>query len=313
MESLQKIELFGKNKINNKNKTQTHLKMNFTSRQYSKYNSSERRTDERRTDERRTDERRTDERRTDERRTDNRDYRYNDRPKPFCPVCKKNGRPESEYNSHFIRETSDETSPITCPILLNMECNHCGEKGHIVAKCPHKKCAFCNEFGHTVSRCTAGTREEIDRFLDDRHNEYVNRQRERHLPGQRSEQRFDQRSDQRSEQRSEQRFMDQRSEQRFDQRPVERKPSVFDPKPPEPIPEIKEEDFPSLSKKPVKVVATTTKGFANIATLAIPLEAPKPVLKPVVKQVEEEYDSDDDDVEDNESIYSSEIPDDDNW
>ena len=197
-----------------------------------------------------------------------------------------------------------------------MECNHCGEKGHIVAKCPNKKCAFCNEYGHTVSRCTAGTREEIDRFLDDRHNEYVNRQRERHLPrndGQRFEQRYgDQRSEQRFEQRSEQRF-DQRFDQRSEQRPVERKPSVFDPKPPEPIPEIKEEDFPSLSKKPVKVVATATKGFANIATLAIPLEAPKPVVKPVVKQVEEEYDSDDDDVADNDSIYSSEIPDDDNW
>ena len=313
MESLQKIELFGKNKINNKNKTQNTLKMNFTSRQYSKYNSSDRRS---------TDDRRS----ADDR--NNRDYRSNDRPKPFCPVCKKNGRPESEYNSHFIRETSDENSPITCPILLNMECNHCGEKGHIVAKCPNKKCAFCNEYGHTVSRCTAGTREEIDRFLDDRHNEYVNRQRERHLPrndGQRFEQRqpnqrFEQRQpDQRFEQRQpdqrfEQRQPDQRPvEQRFEQRPVERKPSVFDPKPPEPIPEIKEEDFPSLSKKPVKVVATTTKGFANIATLAIPLEAPKPVIKPVVKQVEEEYDSDDDDIADNDSIYSSEIPDDDNW
>ena len=262
--------------------------MNFTSRQYSKYNNSDRRTND------------------DRRLFNDRDRRSNDdRAKPFCPVCKKNGRPESEYNSHFIRETSDENSPITCPILLNMECNHCGEKGHIVAKCPNKKCAFCNEYGHTVSRCTAGTREEIDRFLDDRHNEYVNRQRERYLP-RNDGQRFEQRQpDQRFEQRP--------VEQRFEQRPVERKPSVFDPKPPEPIPEIKEEDFPSLSKKPVKVVATATKGFANIATLAIPLEAPKPVIKPVVKQVEEEYDSDDDDIADNDSIYSSEIPDDDNW
>ena len=269
--------------------------MNFTSRQYSKYNSSDRRTDDRRTDDRRTDDRRS----ADDR--NNRDYRSNDRPKPFCPVCKKNGRPESEYNSHFIRETSDENSPITCPILLNMECNHCGEKGHIVAKCPNKKCAFCNEYGHTVSRCTAGTREEIDRFLDDRHNEYVNRQRERYLP----------RND--GQRQPDQRFEQRPVEQRPEQRPVEIKPSVFDPKPPEPIPEIKEKDFPSLSKKPVKVVATATKGFANIATLAIPLEAPKPVIKPVVKPVEEEYDSDDDDVADNDSIYSSEIPDDDNW
>lgn len=96
-------------------------------------------------------------------------------PKPFCPICKKNGKTEAEYNSHFIRETSDENSKITCPILLNMECNHCGEKGHIVAKCPSKKCVYCNEFGHTVSRCTAAPKDVIDNFLDDRHNKYVDR------------------------------------------------------------------------------------------------------------------------------------------
>lgn len=96
-------------------------------------------------------------------------------PKPFCPICKKNGKTEAEYNSHFIRETSDENSKITCPILLNMECNHCGQKGHIVAKCPSKKCVYCNEFGHTVSRCSAAPKDVIDNFLDDRHNKYVDR------------------------------------------------------------------------------------------------------------------------------------------
>jgi hypothetical protein len=99
----------------------------------------------------------------------------NETPKPFCPICKKNGKSEAEYNSHFIRETSDENSKITCPILLNMECNHCGEKGHIVAKCPSKKCVYCNEFGHTVSRCSAAPKDVIDNFLDDRHNKYVDR------------------------------------------------------------------------------------------------------------------------------------------
>jgi hypothetical protein len=56
-----------------------------------------------------------------------------------------------------------------------MECNHCGEKGHIVAKCPSKKCVYCNEFGHTVSRCSAAPKDIIDNFLDDRHNKYVDR------------------------------------------------------------------------------------------------------------------------------------------
>ena len=208
-------------------------------------------------------------------------------PKPFCPICKKNGRPESEYNSHFIRETSDENSAITCPILLNMECNHCGEKGHLVAKCPQKRCVFCNEFGHTVSRCTAGSQQEIDRFLDERHNNYVQRRDFRN-----------------NYQRNEvQRIEVQRIEvQRIE---VQRNEV--------PRPIIEEDNFPSLSKKPVKV-AESVKGYANIATIAAPLQAPKLVAKPVAKPVvEEEYETDDDDVDDNDSVYSSKIPDDDNW
>lgn len=108
-------------------------------------------------------------------RNNSNDNRTGNSPKPFCPICKKNGKTEAEYNSHFIRETSDENSKITCPILLNMECNHCGEKGHIVAKCPSKKCVYCNEFGHTVSRCSAAPKDVIDKFLDERHNNYVDR------------------------------------------------------------------------------------------------------------------------------------------
>ena len=108
-------------------------------------------------------------------RNNSNDNRTGNSPKPFCPICKKNGKTEAEYSSHFIRETSDENSKITCPILLNMECNHCGEKGHIVAKCLSKKCVYCNEFGHTVSRCSAAPKDVIDKFLDERHNNYVDR------------------------------------------------------------------------------------------------------------------------------------------
>lgn len=216
-------------------------------------------------------------------------YKYNNTntnnrsPKPFCPVCKKNGRPESEYNSHFIRETSDENSAITCPILLNMECNHCGEKGHLVAKCPKKKCVFCNGFGHTVSRCTAGTRQEIDQFLDERHNNYVQRR-------------------------------DFRNNYQRYEAPRYEVPRYEVPRIEIPQPIIEEDNFPSLSKKSVKV-AESVKGYANIATIAAPLQAPKLVAKPVAKPVvEEEYETDDDDdVDDNDSVYSSKIPDDDNW
>jgi hypothetical protein len=171
-----------------------------------------------------------------------------------------------------------------------MECNHCGEKGHLVAKCPRKKCVFCNEFGHTVSRCTAGSQEEIDRFLDDRHNNYV----------QRRDYRYDSRNN-------------------FNQMPRIEIPRIEIPRVEQRVvqcveqPIIEEDNFPSLSKKPVKV-SESAKGYANIATIAAPLQAPKPVAKLVAKPVvEEEYETDDDDVDDNDSVYSSKIPDDDNW
>lgn len=60
----------------------------------------------------------------------------------FCPVCKKNGRPEEEFNGH---NTRDEDDNIVCPILIKenatprpkqeVVCHSCGERGHIAAKC----------------------------------------------------------------------------------------------------------------------------------------------------------------------------------
>ena len=60
----------------------------------------------------------------------------------FCPVCKKNGRPEEEFNGH---NTRDENDNVVCPILLRenarprpkpeVVCHSCGERGHIAAKC----------------------------------------------------------------------------------------------------------------------------------------------------------------------------------
>lgn len=244
--------------------------MNFTSRQYSKYNNAERRNDGQRNDGQR--EQRNygqREQRNDGQRNDQRNDQR--RPAPFCPICKKNGRPESEYNSHFIRETSDENSPITCPLLLNMECNHCGEKGHIVAKCPYKKCVYCNEPGHTVSRCTAAPKEAIDQFLDQRHQSYVNR-----------------------EQRRDNVF--QRHAFALAQAPA-----------PPPAPSIISmfEDAPSLSKKPVKTVSAPTVSYSVVAEIAAPLAAPK---KKVVEEKEEEYEDDSDEYiennDDSDSVHS---------
>jgi hypothetical protein len=260
--------------------------MNFTTSQYSKYNN--RSSDfQRRSDDRPRNDRSfgsNNERPSNERPSNDRPNNERQRPAPFCPVCKKNGRPESEYNSHFIRETSDENSPITCPFILNMECNHCGEKGHLVAKCPYKKCVFCNEPGHTVSRCTAGSREEIDRFLDERHQNYVNR-----------------------EQRRDNIFQQQQYQRQIQQQqPVVAPPTLVD----------MFADAPSLSKKPVKATETPkVVCYAKVAEIAAPLSQPV-YVKPEKKVVndDDEYDSEDEYIEDN-SIASdtSSSEDDNSW
>ena len=217
--------------------------MNFTSNQYQKYNDQQSQSQRRHVDQRRQ--------------TDNR------RPQPFCPICKKNGKTEAEYNSHFIRETSDENSPITCPVLLNMECNHCGKKGHMVAKCPDKRCVYCNEYGHTVSRCIAAPKEVIDRFLDERHQTYVNRGNN----------------------------ASSYSNRTYDLKPVVSETIV-------PLSVITSfEDAPSLSKKPVNKVETVF-NYSNVAKTASALPAPKPEpkhepIQKIVSQLEYEDDSED--------------------
>ena len=241
--------------------------MNFTSNQYSKYNNRSSNND----------------RSSNNNRPRNDDRPRNDRPRPapFCPVCKKNGRPESEYNSHFIRETSDENSPITCPFILSMECNHCGEKGHLVAKCPQKKCVYCNETGHTVSRCNAAPKAEIYRFLDERHQTYVNR-----------------------EQRRDNIFQRHHQQQQQQQPAPVVAPSIVD----------MFADAPSLCKKPTKVLETPVVHYAKVAEIAAPLA--QPVYKKPEKEIEydEDYDSEDEYVVniENNSLASDSTSDDEN-
>jgi len=269
--------------------------MNFTSNQYSKYNNrssnndrsfdrprNDRPNNERPNNERPNNERPNNERPNNERPNNERPNNERQRPAPFCPVCKKNGRPESEYNSHFIRETSDENSPITCPFILSMECNHCGEKGHLVAKCPHKKCVYCNETGHTVSRCNAAPKAEIDRFLDERHQTYVNREQRRDNIFQRYQQ----------------------QQQQQAPPPVVVAPSIVD----------MFADAPSLCKKPTKVLETPIVHYAKVAEIAAPLV--QPVYKKPEKEIEydEDYDSEDEYVVniENNSLASDSTSDDEN-
>ena len=53
----------------------------------------------------------------------------------YCKVCHDAGKSESEYRSHFTRETRDPTSRVICPTLLALECRFCYKKGHTVKYC----------------------------------------------------------------------------------------------------------------------------------------------------------------------------------
>lgn len=55
--------------------------------------------------------------------------------KKFCKVCQDAGKAESEYRSHFIRETREPNSRVVCPTLLVLECRYCFKKGHTVKYC----------------------------------------------------------------------------------------------------------------------------------------------------------------------------------
>jgi hypothetical protein len=56
--------------------------------------------------------------------------------KKFCKVCKDAGKSESEYTSHYTRESSDPNSRVICPTLLSQECRFCHKLGHTTKYCP---------------------------------------------------------------------------------------------------------------------------------------------------------------------------------
>ena len=55
---------------------------------------------------------------------------------PFCSVCKKAGKTESEYTSHFVRDSPGPQGRIVCPTLLSTECRYCHDLGHTKTHCP---------------------------------------------------------------------------------------------------------------------------------------------------------------------------------
>jgi hypothetical protein len=66
----------------------------------------------------------------------------------YCKVCHDAGKSESEYRSHFIRESPSPTSRVVCPTLLALECRYCFNSGHTIKYCPTLKKHEKEELGN---------------------------------------------------------------------------------------------------------------------------------------------------------------------
>lgn len=56
--------------------------------------------------------------------------------KKFCKVCQDAGKSESEYTSHFVRDSPGPNGKVICPTLLSQNCRGCGINGHTYKYCP---------------------------------------------------------------------------------------------------------------------------------------------------------------------------------
>jgi hypothetical protein len=236
-------------------------------------------------------------------------------------MCKKHGKSEAEYTSHFMRESRDENSRPLCPILLDMKCNRCGAAGHIAARCPDKVCVFCNKNGHTVSYCTNAPKDVIDAFLEKRSNDYEDRKfrgkndfnnRREERPAFRGDEQPMFRREERPTFRGDEQPMFRREERptfRSNEQPMSRPVFRREEKPVvvrEELP-VKKEDFedmfPSLGGKSKPVSSSVaTMNFISIAKAAVDLPEPKVVVvdkkivvnKVVNKVVNYDYDEETD-------------------
>jgi hypothetical protein len=52
--------------------------------------------------------------------------------KPYCKICHDAGKPEKEYNNHWVKDLNGKT---ICPTLLNTQCRYCFKMGHTTKFC----------------------------------------------------------------------------------------------------------------------------------------------------------------------------------
>lgn len=55
-----------------------------------------------------------------------------------CKVCFDAGKPDTLYNSHFVRATPNKNSRVVCPTLLSTICRYCHKEGHTYSHCPRR-------------------------------------------------------------------------------------------------------------------------------------------------------------------------------
>ena len=58
--------------------------------------------------------------------------------KKFCGVCKKAGKSEEEYTSHFTKSVPGPKGIPTCPLILSSVCKCCFIRGHFADHCPKR-------------------------------------------------------------------------------------------------------------------------------------------------------------------------------
>ncbi len=54
---------------------------------------------------------------------------------PFCKMCYDLKKPKKIYTSHWVKDNPGPNGKVICPSLLNMQCNYCHEKGHLISNC----------------------------------------------------------------------------------------------------------------------------------------------------------------------------------
>ena len=95
----------------------------------------------------------------------------------FCSMCYKAGR--AGFNTHFVRESADPKSKVTCPFLLALECRYCKNAGHTKNYCPVLKAKIEREKAVMSEEKHAETQRRQEKIAL---GEFVNPTRARRAP-----------------------------------------------------------------------------------------------------------------------------------